>query len=60
MMRDELDRAKIPVFRSMIRRTVLFGNAALEGKLISELTDSRALLAWNDYEFVGKEIERLI
>lgn len=60
MMREELDRSKVPVFRSMIRRTILFGNAALEGKLISQLSDSRALLAWSDYESLGKEIERLI
>lgn len=60
MMREELDRAKIPVFRAMIRRTVLFGNAALEGKLISQLGDARAHQAWGDYESVGKEIEGLI
>ena len=60
MMREELDRAKIPVFRAMIRRTVLFGNAALEGKLISQLGDARAHQAWSDYESVGKEIEGLI
>jgi chromosome partitioning protein len=60
MMREELDRAKIPVFRAMIRRTVLFGNAALEGKLISQLGDARAYQAWSDYESIGKEIEGLI
>jgi chromosome partitioning protein len=60
MMRDELDRARIPCFRSMVRRTILFGNAALDGKLISQLSDARALLAWGEYESIGKEIERLI
>jgi len=60
MMREELERANVPVFRSMIRRSVIFQNAALVGKAISEMGDARSLLAWGDYESLGKEIEELI
>jgi chromosome partitioning protein len=60
MMREEFDRADVPAFRSMIRRSVVFQNAALAGKPVSEMGDARALLAWGDYESLGKEIERLL
>jgi chromosome partitioning protein len=60
MMREELGRGNIPVFHSMIRRSVLFQDAALAGKPVSDLGGAPALLAWGDYESLGKEIERLI
>lgn len=60
MMHEELDRAGLPVFRTMIRRSLLFQEAARIGKTVADLGGARALLAWGDYESLGNEIERRI
>jgi chromosome partitioning protein len=60
MMHEELDRAGLPVFRTMIRRSLLFQEAARVGKTVGDLGGARSLLAWGDYESLGKEIERRI
>jgi len=56
LMRAELEAAGIPVFKSMIRRSVGFQRAALEGVPIRDLKDSRSRLAWRDYQALGKEV----
>lgn len=60
LMRAELEAAGIPVFRSMIRRSVGFQRAALEGVPIRDLKDSRSRLAWRDYQALGKEVMEAI
>jgi chromosome partitioning protein len=59
-MRNDLQAGGIPVFKTMIRRTVGYQKAALEGKTIRDLGDSRFKIAWQDYKNLGKEIEEVI
>lgn len=56
-MLTDLQKAGIPAFHTMIRRTVGFPKAALAGVPISKLKDSKQRLGWRDYENLGKEIE---
>ena len=56
-MRQDLETGGIPVFKTMIRRTIGYQKAALEGKIIRDLADSRLKVAWQDYKNLGKEIE---
>jgi len=56
VMREDLKRNGVPVFETMIRRTVGFQKAALAGVAIRDLDDARARTAWNDYKALGKEI----
>jgi chromosome partitioning protein len=58
-MKEDLQQAGIPVFHTLIRRTVGFPKAALEGVTIRDLKDSRARLGWRDYQLLGEEIENL-
>lgn len=60
IMRDDLKEGSVPVFETMIRRTIGFPKAALAGVPIRDLADSRAKTAWEDYQSLGKEIEELI
>lgn len=60
LMRDDLREGGIPVFETMIRRTVGFAKAALAGRPIRDLEDARAKTAWADYQALGDEIRRLI
>ena len=59
-MRADLKAAGVPVFESLIRRTINYQKAALAGCLIRELPDSRAREAWEDFEALGREILELI
>jgi chromosome partitioning protein len=59
-MRDDLKEGGVPVFETMIRRTVGFPKAALAGVPIRDLADMRAKTAWEDYQSLGREIEELI
>jgi chromosome partitioning protein len=59
-MQEEFDRADVPVFRTIIRRAVVFQDAALAGKPVSALSSFSAKIAWRDYELLGKEVERLL
>jgi chromosome partitioning protein len=56
VLKEELKKEGIPVFESMVRRTVGFEKAALAGVAINNLSDDRFSSAWQDYEELGKEI----
>jgi len=59
-MRDDLKEGGIPVFKTMIRRTVGFAKAALAGRPIRDVDDARARVAWGDYQALGDEIRELM
>lgn len=60
LMRDELRQEGIPVFETMIRRTVGFAKAALAGRPIRDIEDTRTRAAWEDYKALGDEIRKLL
>jgi len=60
LMRAELREGGVPVFDTMIRRTVGFAKAALAGKAIRDLDDPRAVAAWQDYYALGQEVTTLL
>jgi chromosome partitioning protein len=60
LMRADLDEGGIPVFKTMIRRTVGFAKAALAGRPIRDVEDARARAAWGDYKALGDEIRELL
>ena len=49
-MQGDLKEGGIPVFTTMIRRTVGFPKAALAGKPIRDINDPRLRGAWEDYK----------
>lgn len=51
-----LAEAKLPTFRTFIRRYKAFQKAALEGVLVNEVDDAHAQDAWSDYVNVSKEL----
>jgi chromosome partitioning protein len=57
LMRDDLREGNIPVFQTMIRRTVGFAKAAMAGLPIRDIEDVRARVAWEDYKALGDEIK---
>lgn len=59
-MRQELMDNGIPVFKSMIRRSVGFQKAAFEGVPIRDVSDTRSRIAWLDYQALGKEIMEVL
>lgn len=60
ILRNDLKESGMPVFQSMIRRTVGFEKAALTGKTISHLEEHRFVSAWQDYVELGEEIQEEI
>lgn len=58
-MRAELRSAKVPVFDSMIRRSIGFSKAALAGKPVRDLTGGDRA-AWADYQKLGNEVMELL
>jgi chromosome partitioning protein len=60
LMRDDLAEGGIPVFKAMIRRTVGFAKAAMSGRPIRDIEDSRARAAWGDYKALGDEIREML
>ena len=60
LMRDDLREGNIPVFQTMIRRTVGFAKAAMAGLPIRDIEDVRARVAWEDYKALGDEIKELL
>ena len=59
-MRADLCEGGVPVFNTLIRRTVGFAKAALQGKPIRDLDDARAAAAWGDYCALGDEVMALL
>jgi chromosome partitioning protein len=59
VLRDELRDDGVPVFETMIRRSLGFGKAALEGIPLRDLKRTKQRLAWIDYEKLGQEIEAI-
>jgi len=60
IMVEELKEGGIPVFESMIRRTVGFPKAALAGIPINQLEETRLREAWTDYKNFGDEIMEIL
>jgi len=56
VMRDDLKAGGVPVFETMIRRTLSFPKAALKGVPIRALKDAIAKAAWIEYQALGNEI----
>ena len=59
-IRQELIDGGVPVFNTMIRRTLGFPKSALEGIPIRDISESRLRVFWNDYKNLGKEIEEIL
>lgn len=59
VMKKDLKQGGVPVFETMIRRTVGFPKAALAGIPIRDLDEPRALAAWADYKALGSEIREM-
>ncbi|MEG3440034.1 ParA family protein [Pannus brasiliensis CCIBt3594] len=59
-LRKELSEGEIPVFKTMIRRTVGYQKAALAGVPIRDLNDAKLRVAWNDYKALGNEILEIL
>jgi chromosome partitioning protein len=59
-MLEDLRGNGVPVFSTLIRRTVGYQKAALAGRTIRDVEDYRARQAWEDYERLGLEILELI
>lgn len=55
--RKMLEAANLPIFKSQVKRLVVFQKAALEGIPVYNLKDPKAMTAWRDYKSVGEEIE---
>ncbi len=60
VMRSELMEGGIPVFKTMIRRTVGFQKAALAGVPIRDLDEARFKVAWKDYQSLGSEVMEVL
>lgn len=58
-MRSELKEAGVPVFSTMIRRSIGFSKAALAGRPVRDLTGGDRM-GWLDYENLGKEVMELL
>lgn len=59
LLKELLDGG-VPVFKSMVRRTVGFEKAAHTGVSIRDLDDSRLKTAWSDYVNVGNEVMEIL
>lgn len=57
--RRAIVEAGLPIFSSEVRRIMAFQRAVLEGVTVDQVKDERAGFGWQDYESIGKEIERL-
>ena len=60
LMPDDLREGGIPVFETMIRHTVGFAKAAMIGRAIRDIDDTRTKVAWEDYKSLGNEIRGII
>ena len=53
---NTLKEAKLPFFKTVIRRYKVFQKAALDGVLVRDMADPHAADAWADYVRVAKEV----
>lgn len=60
LMQSDLREGGVPVFNTMVRRTVGFAKAALLGRPIRDLDDPRMRAAWEDYKALGDEVTELL
>jgi chromosome partitioning protein len=60
LMREDLREGGIPVFDTMIRRTVGFAKAALIGSPIRAVNTEQAQAAWQDYKNLGDEVRGIL
>ncbi len=60
LMWSDLREGGIPVFETMIRRTVGFPKAALNGMPIRDLNHASAEAAWQDYKALGDEVMEIL
>jgi chromosome partitioning protein len=60
LMQSDLREGGVPVFETMIRRTVGFAKAAIVGRPIRDLDDVRARAAWDDYKALGDEVMEVL
>ena len=58
-MRQELQKADVPVFDTLIRRTTGYQKAAMTGVPIRDLKSGDLKKAWQDYKNLGKEIQEI-
>jgi chromosome partitioning protein len=58
--RNLLRDAQLPLFKTGIKRYSVFQKAALAGVIVSEVKDSKAGIAWADYQAIGKEIQEML
>lgn len=56
LLRAELTRRGIPLFKADIPRLKSFEKAVAEGVPVYQVNDARAQRAWEAYESAGKEI----
>lgn len=59
VMKRELQKAGIPVFNTLIRRTTGYQQAAMKGVPIRDLKSRDLRKAWQDYQDLGKEIQEI-
>lgn len=58
-MKQELQKADVPVFNTLIRRTTGYQQAAMKGVPIRDLKSGDLKKAWQDYKNLGKEIQEI-
>ncbi len=60
LMQNDLREGGVPVFNTLVRRTVGFAKAALIGRPIRDLDDPRMRAAWEDYQALGDEVTEIL
>jgi chromosome partitioning protein len=56
--REIITGAGLPIFKHSIRRYAVYPRAAIEGRLVRDVSDPYAAEAWADYQAVTREILR--
>lgn len=54
--RESLKAAKLPLFKTGVRRFVAFQKAALDGITVDQVRDDHAADGWADYQAIGREL----
>jgi chromosome partitioning protein len=54
--RESVRSAKLPLCKTQIRRYAAFQRAALDGVLVNEISDPYALICWEDYQNLTREL----